>query len=158
MSIKHRNGTDAESLTRTYIADWRKYRGLSLRKLAPLVGLSASRISQIEQGNEPYNQRFLESCAKALHCRVVDLLSRPPPGAEPRTPPDANTLLEASHVALMHQLLGEIEACQKGSEALNRQLLFLGALATQLIGHSEEWEDTIRSFVERAGRLYPATN
>jgi transcriptional regulator with XRE-family HTH domain len=55
LSIKHRNGTDAESLTRTYIADWRKYRGLSLRKLAPLVGLSASRISQIEQGNEPYN-------------------------------------------------------------------------------------------------------
>ena len=155
MSTKHRDENSVDPLTRTYISEWRKYRGLSLRKLAPLVGLSASRISQIEQGNVPYGQRFFERCAKALQCRVVDLLSRPPPGAETKS---QDMLADPSHIALMHQLLGEIEACQKASGSLNQQLLFLGALATQLIGHSDKWEDAIRSFVERAGRLYPTTD
>ena len=100
-------------------------------------------------------KRFLERCAKALQCRVVDLLSRPPPGAETKS---QDMLADPGHIALMHQLLGEIEACQKASGSLNQQLLFLGALATQLIGHSDKWEDAIRSFVERAGRLYPTTD
>jgi transcriptional regulator with XRE-family HTH domain len=151
---KSRDESSVTPLTRTYIAEWRKYRGLSLRKLAPLVRLSASRISQIEQGNEPYNQRFIERCAKALQCRVVDLLSRSPPGTEATT----QDMMPPSHIALMHQLLGEIEACQKASGSLNQQLLFLGALATQLIGHSDKWEDAIRSFVERASHLYPTTD
>jgi transcriptional regulator with XRE-family HTH domain len=66
LSTKHRDENSVDPLTRTYISEWRKYRGLSLRKLAPLVGLSASRISQIEQGNEPYNQRFIERLRQSI--------------------------------------------------------------------------------------------
>lgn len=72
-------GDDADRpLTRTFLREWHIHRGLNLRELSEKVGLSAARISQIEQGKEPYHQRFLENCAAELNCSPADILIGPP--------------------------------------------------------------------------------
>lgn len=70
---------------KTYIKEWRKYRGLSLRRLAqrleldgPAETFSHASLGRIENGKQPYSQPILEALAAALNCSVVDLLSRNP--------------------------------------------------------------------------------
>lgn len=67
---------------RTYIAEWRKFRGLSLRKLADRVesepgeaSLSHASIQRIEMGTQIYTQETLEALAVALNCTPADLLT-----------------------------------------------------------------------------------
>ncbi len=71
--------------TRTYIREWRKKKGLSLRRLAdrleldgPHDTLSHASLGRIENGEQPYSQPILEAIAQALDCTVLDLLSRDP--------------------------------------------------------------------------------
>lgn len=72
-------GTDADRpFTRTFLREWRLHRGLNLREMSEKVHLSAARISQIEQGKEPYRQEFLENCAATLRCTPADILIGPP--------------------------------------------------------------------------------
>ncbi|MGR9384885.1 helix-turn-helix domain-containing protein [Rhizobium leguminosarum] len=70
---------------KTYIKEWREYRGLSLRRLAdrleldgPDETLSHSSIGRIENGQQPYSQPILEALAAALNVSVTDLLSVDP--------------------------------------------------------------------------------
>lgn len=70
---------------KTFIKEWREYRGLSLRRLADrieLVGpddtLSHASIGRIENGQQPYSQPILEALAEALNVTVTDLLSKDP--------------------------------------------------------------------------------
>lgn len=70
---------------KTYIREWREYRGLSLRRLADRIemgddeqSLSHSSIGRIENGTQPYSQPILEALAEALNVSVVDLLSVDP--------------------------------------------------------------------------------
>ncbi|NNU70412.1 helix-turn-helix transcriptional regulator [Rhizobium sp. WYCCWR 11152] len=71
--------------SKTYIKEWREYRGLSLRRLAdrleldgPDETLSHSSIGRIENGQQPYSQPILEALASALNVSVTDLLSVDP--------------------------------------------------------------------------------
>lgn len=71
--------------TKTFIREWREYRGLSLRRLADRIdtdgdddALSHASIGRIEQGKQPYSQPILEALAEALQVSVVDLLSVDP--------------------------------------------------------------------------------
>lgn len=70
---------------KTFIRAWRKYRGLSLRRLADRLELdgpndtvSHASIGRIENGDQPYSQPILEALAVALDCSVTDLLSVDP--------------------------------------------------------------------------------
>jgi len=63
---------------RTYIREWRKYRGLTLERLAARVGLTHGTLSKIERGLLPYSQYQLELLADALNTDPPSLLMRNP--------------------------------------------------------------------------------
>lgn len=53
---------------------WRLKRGLSLRALAPLVGLSYPALGRIETGKQDLSQYWMERLARALDVQAADLL------------------------------------------------------------------------------------
>jgi len=53
---------------------WRKYRGLSIRKLADMIGLSPSFLSQIEAGKKEGAVSTYKKIAEALKVTVDDLI------------------------------------------------------------------------------------
>jgi DNA-binding Xre family transcriptional regulator len=57
---------------------WRKYRGLSIEKLAEKTAMTAGNLSNIETGVQGYTQGNLETLAEALDCTVAELLVRDP--------------------------------------------------------------------------------
>ena len=63
---------------RTFIKEWREYRGLTQEALADRVEMSVSNISQLEQGRQGYSQAGLEAIADALQCDVGQLLTIDP--------------------------------------------------------------------------------
>jgi transcriptional regulator with XRE-family HTH domain len=72
-------------LGKHFLRKWRKYRGLSLRKLAermetePGVQLTShANLGRIELLQQPYTQEILEAAAVALDCSVTDLLTVDP--------------------------------------------------------------------------------
>lgn len=75
-----------ETFKRTFVKEWREFRGLSLRRLAdrlvdpttfdPII--TAQSLSRIERGLQPYSQPVLEALAAALECSPGDLLDRDP--------------------------------------------------------------------------------
>lgn len=64
--------------TPTFIRQWRKYRKLSIQKLADRIDMSNGAVSNIETGKTGYNQATLEAIATALSCEPADLLMRNP--------------------------------------------------------------------------------
>lgn len=75
----------SRALGHHFIRAWRKYRGLSLRTLADRMEkepgeplMSHANIGRIENGEQPYNEEFLEAAAEALQCSVSDLLTVDP--------------------------------------------------------------------------------
>ena len=66
----------------TFIRQWRKYRGLTLERLADRAGMTAGNLSQIEKGNQGYTQNALERLADALQTDVASLLMRDPTDSE----------------------------------------------------------------------------
>lgn len=63
---------------RTFIRQWREYRGYSQDKLGAMLDTSGSMISRIENGQTPYTQDVLESLADALMTDPASLLMRDP--------------------------------------------------------------------------------
>lgn len=70
---------------KTYIREWREYRGLSLRRLADRIELggpdetiSHASLGRIEKGQQPYSQPILEALAEALNVDAADLISKDP--------------------------------------------------------------------------------
>lgn len=57
-----------------FFREWRKHRGYSQETLAEMVGLTASSISQLENGKQGFSDSTLVALAKALKCRPGDLL------------------------------------------------------------------------------------
>lgn len=83
---KDRTKTDRQ---RTFLTQWRKYRGLSLDKAVERLEFEAEfpfskgQLSRVERGEFPYGQDLLEALATIYRCDVPDLLMRDP------TAPDA---------------------------------------------------------------------
>jgi transcriptional regulator with XRE-family HTH domain len=72
-------------LGKHFIREWRKYRGLSLRRLAERMETepgelltSHANIQRIEKYEQPYTQEILEALAEALEVSPTDLLSVDP--------------------------------------------------------------------------------
>lgn len=83
-AMLHRMG-EQRKYGKTFIREWREYRGLSLRRLAdrveldgPTETISHASLGRIEKGDQPYSQPILEALAHALSCSVIDLLSVDP--------------------------------------------------------------------------------
>lgn len=71
-----------EQRRRTFIAEWREFRGLTQEGLADLLDTTKATISRIEGRKIGYSQDFLEACADALGTHVASLLSRAPTDAD----------------------------------------------------------------------------
>lgn len=67
---------------RTFIKEWREFRGHSQEALAELIGMSKGNLSLLERGLINYTQDTLERLAAALDCGVADLLTRDPQDSE----------------------------------------------------------------------------
>lgn len=67
---------------KTYIREWREYRGLTLEALGSRVDLTAGNLSQLERANQGYTQETLEAIAHALQTDVASLLMRDPGDSE----------------------------------------------------------------------------
>lgn len=63
---------------KTFLREWRKFRGKTLEAVSEHLHISHSQLSRIERGGQPYNQELLESLADLYMCDVVDLLIRDP--------------------------------------------------------------------------------
>lgn len=63
---------------RTFIRQWREYRGKTLEQLADAIGITHASLSRIERGLQPYSQAILEAIAEALMTDVPSLLMRDP--------------------------------------------------------------------------------
>lgn len=63
---------------KTYIREWRKFRNLTLAKLADRLDVTAGALSQLERGDTAYTQPMLEALADALSCEPADLITRNP--------------------------------------------------------------------------------
>lgn len=67
---------------RTFIREWRKFRGMTLEDLAEIVGLQPSALSYLERGQSAYTQPTLEKIASALNTTPVLLILRKPTEAD----------------------------------------------------------------------------
>lgn len=65
-----------------YLKQWRKFLGLTLKKLAERMHMDHSTLSKMERGLLPYGQDFLERVAEELGCDPVDILIRDPTDPE----------------------------------------------------------------------------
>lgn len=63
---------------RTFIREWREFRGLSQEALGERLETSGGSISRIESGQQPYTQDTLEALAEALTTDPASLLTRNP--------------------------------------------------------------------------------
>lgn len=67
---------------RTFIRQWRLFRGLTLEQIADRIGTTHATLSRVERGLQPYSQALLEAVADALGCEPADLLVRDPSDPE----------------------------------------------------------------------------
>ena len=63
---------------RHFIREWRKFRNLTLERLAERIDVTHGALSQLERGGTNYTQPMLEALADALQCTPGDLVTRPP--------------------------------------------------------------------------------
>ena len=72
----------SHQLGRTFLKEWRLYRGFTLDGLAERMGTSHANLSRVERGKSPYNQYVLEHLADVLRTDPASLLSREPNATE----------------------------------------------------------------------------
>ncbi len=65
-------------LSRTFLKEWREYRGLTPEQAAERLNVSRTLLSKIENAKSPYTQGFMEAAAEAYACEVSDLIMRDP--------------------------------------------------------------------------------
>lgn len=73
---------EGRQFKRTFIRAWRKYRKMTLEKLAEKIDMTASHLSMLERGQRGYTQETLECIAEALRTDPANLLAGGPLDAE----------------------------------------------------------------------------
>ncbi len=61
-----------------FLRQWRLFRDLTQERLAEMVGLTSSSISQLETGSQGFTDKSLARLADALRCTPAALLSYDP--------------------------------------------------------------------------------
>ena len=69
----------AESTNR--LKSWREERGLTIRNVSDLTGVSASMLSRVEKGDRQVSPLVKAQIARGLGCRISDLFGTPAPAA-----------------------------------------------------------------------------
>lgn len=90
---------------KTYIREWRKYRGYTLAQIAERLEVTEGTLSHLELGKVGYTQPMLEALADVLGCQPVDLLIRNP--LDPESP---YTIWESLNPAQRKQAIAVLEA------------------------------------------------
>jgi transcriptional regulator with XRE-family HTH domain len=93
---------------KTFLREWREFRGKTLVPVAEHLHMSHSQLSRIETGKQPYNQELLEALAELYMCDVVDLLIR-----NPKEPESMWTLWEKAHPGQRAQIRSVADALLK---------------------------------------------
>ena len=71
--------------SKTFLAEWRRYRDMSQERVAELVDVDQTTISRLERGKVPYDQDILERLALVYGCEPFELITiNPLLGHEPR--------------------------------------------------------------------------
>lgn len=70
--------TNLKTRRPTFIREWRKFRHLTLERLAERIEVTAGALSQLERGDVQYTQPMLEALSDALNCEPADLITRSP--------------------------------------------------------------------------------
>lgn len=81
---------------RTFLTEWREFRGMTLEVLAEKMGTSKGIISRYENKEIAYNQDFLERAAELLGIHESVLLARAPNESDRITPPPPKSGRKAS--------------------------------------------------------------
>jgi transcriptional regulator with XRE-family HTH domain len=68
---------------RTFLKEWRDFRGFTLEAAAEKLGMSSAQLSRIENAKSPYTQDLLELAAKVYDTDVFSLLFRDPKNSDP---------------------------------------------------------------------------
>ena len=66
----------------TFLRQWRKHRGLTLKQLAEAIGTTHASLSRVECGKQPYSQAMMEAAAERLSIDVASILMRNPEDSE----------------------------------------------------------------------------
>jgi transcriptional regulator with XRE-family HTH domain len=66
------------SREKTFLREWRRFRGLSLQQAAERLDMSAGHLSRIENGISGYTQDFLVAAAELYGTDIISLLIRHP--------------------------------------------------------------------------------
>lgn len=61
-------------LRRTYLREWREFRGLTQEQAAERFGIDRSHLSKVERRQVPYSQGLIEAAADAYNCEPRDIL------------------------------------------------------------------------------------
>lgn len=63
---------------KTFLREWREYRGRTLEEAAEAIGMTHASLSRIERALQPYSQEMLEALAEYYAADVASLLIRNP--------------------------------------------------------------------------------
>jgi transcriptional regulator with XRE-family HTH domain len=89
---------------RTYLREWRKFRGLTLEQLAGRIEATPGSLSLLERGQSAYTQGTLESLAVALGTDAASLLSVDP--SKEGTVVDISDILRQAQPADIEAIIG----------------------------------------------------
>jgi len=67
-----------EKARKFFLKEWREHRGMTQQQLADATGRTKGYISNIERGENRYNEDLLEELAAALECESWELLGKDP--------------------------------------------------------------------------------
>ena len=69
-----KKATQKPALRRTYLREWREFRGLTQEQAAERFGIDRSHLSKVERRQVPYSQGLIEAAADAYNCEPKDIL------------------------------------------------------------------------------------
>lgn len=82
-------------LGKHYLKEWREAKGVGQQEAATAIALSRTMLSKIENGENPYQQQYVEGLARLYRCSPAELIGTDP-HAEPQ---DARSKLRAALLA-----------------------------------------------------------
>ncbi|QNQ62493.1 helix-turn-helix transcriptional regulator [Brucella sp. 6810] len=65
-------------LGKTYLTEWREFRGLNQSQAAEAANVSRTLLSKMENGHSPYLQQHIEALANLYGCSPAELIGRDP--------------------------------------------------------------------------------
>ena len=76
--MSRRKRPDDLILEPTYLAEWRKFRNMSLEEVGKLIGVDKTGLSRMERGVSPYDQIRLQQLRDIYRVSIPDLLYTDP--------------------------------------------------------------------------------